>query len=187
VSDLEARLAHYVSETLRFSRALNLTAVRDAARFQRRFVEPSLALLRWLPEHGVLLDVGSGMGVPGVPLLLARSGLRGVLVERRKKRAEFLRHLIRTLKLNAEVRDCDVRDLTGIGADALVARAVAKPEELLAMAAPLMAPDAVAVLPTALDAPAVSVGGWHCEGVARVPLDGGAQAVQRYRRTEGFT
>ncbi len=184
---LDARLERYVSETLRFSRALNLTAVKDAAKFHRRFVEPSLALLPWLPEQGVLLDVGSGMGVPGVPLLLARSGLRGVLVERRKKRAEFLRHLVRTLNLDADVHDCDVRELAGIRADALVARAVAKPEALLTMTAHLMAPDALAVLPTAMHTPPAGLDGWRYEGESRVPLDECVQAVHRYRRTEGFT
>ncbi len=187
MSDTESRLSQYVEETLRFSRALNLTSVKDAGLFRRRFIEPSLALLTWMPERGTLLDVGSGMGVPGVPLLLARPGLRGVLVERRKKRAEFLRHLARVLPLEAEVLDCDVREARGVTADVLVARAVTRPGELLTMCAPLVAAGGLAVLPTALDMPPAEAAGWRYEGAARVPLDGSEQAVQRYRRTEGFT
>jgi len=187
MSERDARLAQYVSETLRFSRALNLTSVKDAGLFRRRFIAPSLALLEWIPETGVLLDAGSGMGVPGVPLLLARPGLRGCLVERRRKRAEFLRHVVRTLALNASVFDCDVRALDGVQADILVARAVTRPGDLLAMCAPLVREGGMAVLPTALDMPPADAPGWRFLGAGRVPLDGGAQSVQRYRRMEGFT
>jgi len=83
-------MQRYIAETMKFSRALNLTAIHDAEEFSRRFIGPSVALCNWIPDSGVLLDVGSGMGVPGIPILIRRPGVHGVLVERRKKRAEYL-------------------------------------------------------------------------------------------------
>jgi len=180
-------LERYITETLKFSRVLNLTSVKDAQAFHERFIDPSLALCEWLPQQGVLLDVGSGMGIPGVPILLNRRGLRGILVERRKKRAEFLRHIVRTLGLNAEVYDCDVRVLEHVQANACVARAVTRPETLLSMISPHMVQGAVAVLPTSGEMPLATVSGWGVEGSEKVALGNEKQHVQRYRYLEGFT
>jgi len=180
-------IERYIVETLKFSKALNLTSVKDAHLFRQRFIEPSLALCKWLPQQGILLDVGSGMGIPGIPILLARSELHGVLVERRKKRAEFLRHIVRTLRLNADVYACDVRDLKGIQASACVARAVTRPETLLNMTAPHMLRNAVAVLPTASEMQAGSVSGWDFEGSEKIALGNEQQHIQRYRRMVCFT
>jgi 16S rRNA (guanine(527)-N(7))-methyltransferase RsmG len=52
---------------------------------------------------GLLVDVGSGAGLPGVPLLCTRPDWRGVLVEPRQKRWAFLRRVIRELELDARV------------------------------------------------------------------------------------
>ncbi len=60
---------------------------------------------RLLEGEGTLLDVGSGAGLPGVPLLIARPGWRGVLLEPRQKRWAFLKTVIRELELDAEAVD----------------------------------------------------------------------------------
>jgi len=174
----------YISETLRFSKALNLTAVRDEKEFARRFIGPSEALCNWLPDTGVLLDVGSGMGVPGIPILIFKPGLHGVLVERRKKRAEFLRHVVRLLRLDAEVHDCDVRDLQGVQADACVARAVSSPEALLPMIAASMAENGRAVLPVPELLDSQMIFGWEIESINEVERDGIRQRIHCYRKNE---
>ncbi|MDX8402570.1 MAG: RsmG family class I SAM-dependent methyltransferase, partial [Mariprofundaceae bacterium] len=115
----------WIDEVMRFRRALNLTSVDDPSAFRERFLLPSLAMAAWLPDRGRLLDVGSGMGVPGIPLLIAKPGIFGILVERRLKRAEFLRHLVRTLGLDAEVMADDVNRIPRLEVDVCVARAVA--------------------------------------------------------------
>jgi len=171
-----------MNETLRFSKALNLTAVHNADEFFRRFIAPSEALCRWLPSHGVLLDVGSGMGVPGVPILLRMPGLHGILVERRKKRAEFLRHIVRLLEIDAEVHDCDVRDLCGIRADVCVARAVTRPELLLSMVAEKMTAEGRAVLPVPDTLDVRPYPGWAVESVEEICCEGLRQRIHCYRR-----
>jgi 16S rRNA (guanine527-N7)-methyltransferase len=173
----------YVHEALRFSRALSLTSIRNAPDFHRNFVVPSLALCPWMPAQGRLLDIGSGMGIPGVPILIACAGLHGILVERRRKRAEFLRHVVRLLKLDAEVYDRDVRDLEGLHVDVCVARAVSRPDALLDLCVPHANVGARAVFPVADDCEVVSVPGWQLEK-EQMLNEGVAQKVQIYRYAE---
>ncbi|MDQ6967110.1 MAG: class I SAM-dependent methyltransferase [Mariprofundaceae bacterium] len=157
---MKDKLEAYTQEVLRFRKALNLTSISDASVFDRRFVQPSVALKDWMPERGRLLDIGSGMGVPGIPLLIAKPQLQGVLVERRKKRAEFLRHLGRVLELNMEVYDADINDLPSLSVDVCVARAVTNVKGLLDMCSPHVNSKAIAVFPVPRDQPSVNVDGW---------------------------
>ena len=173
----------YVREVLRFSAALNLTSIKEPEAFRRRFVAPSMALCRWMPEQGRLLDIGSGMGIPGIPILIACTGLQGVLVERRKKRAEFLRHVVRLLGLDAEVYDRDVQQLGCLHVDVCVARAVTHPEALLSMCAMHANAGARAVLPVADDSPPASLPAWRLDEERRVGEDV-MQKVQIYRYAE---
>jgi len=175
-------MQRYIEETIRFSKALNLTSVKDASEFERRFISPSVALCRWLPERGVMLDVGSGMGIPGIPILLQRRSLQGVLVERRKKRAEFLRHIVRLLDIDATVHDCDIRDLQGVQADVCVARAVSKPEALLPMIETHMVANGRAVLPVPEMLDANDVPGWQVETVEGVHFGELNQRIHCYQR-----
>lgn len=154
-------LKKYCDEVLRFRKALNLTSVKDEKEFMSRFIEPSVALAEWMPETGRLLDIGSGMGVPGIPLLIVKPGLQGVLVERRKKRAEFLRHLVRVLKLDAEVHDGDINELPSLGVNICVARAVTHIPGLLDMCSRHVEPGAIAVLPVPQAAEPATVEGWR--------------------------
>jgi len=174
----------YVAEVLKFRRALNLTSIADADLFEQRFINPSLALVASMPERGRLLDIGSGMGVPGIPLLLALPGLQGVLVERRKKRTEFLRHVIRTLGLNAAAYDADIRALDPLQVDVCVARAVTDEAGLLRMCAPHMVAGGRAVLPVPRESKAVVLDGWELKEEQRIATGveaGDEQLVRCYR------
>ena len=157
---MKERLELYISEVMRFRKALNLTSISDTGVFDKRFVQPSVALKSWVPDKGRLLDIGSGMGVPGIPLLIVKPDLQGVLVERRKKRAEFLRHLSRVLELNVEVYDADINDLPSLRVDVCVARAVTNVKGLLDMCSTHINRDAVAVFPVPREQEAVEVKGW---------------------------
>ncbi|MDX8396487.1 MAG: RsmG family class I SAM-dependent methyltransferase [Mariprofundaceae bacterium] len=174
------KLDTYCQEVLRFRKALNLTSIDDADVFMQRFVEPSVALAEWMPEEGRLLDIGSGMGVPGIPLLIAKPGLVGVLVERRKKRAEFLRHLVRILGLKAEVYDADINDLPSLNVDVCVARAVTRVADLLGMCSGHSHVGTLAVLPVPREEVGNDVGLWLLQGQHMVNI-GEGQQVQCYR------
>ena len=175
----EERLDLYTKEVLRFRKALNLTSISQPHVFHQRFVQPSVALSAWMPDEGRLLDIGSGMGVPGIPLLIVKPNLHGVLVERRKKRAEFLRHLGRVLHLDLEVYDADVNDLPSLGVDICVARAVTNVSGLLNMCAQHVHGDALALFPVPRDQKPVAVEGWDLSGISDVNAME-SQQIQRY-------
>ena len=62
-------------------------------------VADSLSLVPYMPERGLLLDIGSGGGFPAIPLKIVRPGLDVVLVERSSKKVGFLRKVIGALGL----------------------------------------------------------------------------------------
>jgi len=150
----------YCDEVLRFRKVLNLTSVKELSVFYETFITSSLALNPWIKDGDILLDVGSGMGVPGIPLLIHRPDIKGILVERRKKRAEFLRHVVRKLKLNADVYDADINDLPPLFATICTARAVSEVKTLIGMCDKHMVLSARAVLPVPDNRPIPLVDGW---------------------------
>ncbi|HKI62209.1 MAG TPA: RsmG family class I SAM-dependent methyltransferase [Mariprofundaceae bacterium] len=176
----DRKCAAYVDEVLKFRKALNLTSISNAEVFEKRFIKPSIALAEWLPETGRMLDIGSGMGIPGIPLLIKRPGLQGVLVERRVKRTEFLRHVIRQLGLNAVALNADVRKLDPLSVDVCVARAVTDESGLLAMCAPHMVVGGCAVLPVPMAASKAIARNWTLESESMIS-SGDEQLIRCYR------
>ena len=102
LADLDAgqvsRLLAYLDLLERWNRAYNLTAVRQRADMVTRHLLDSLAVLPWIPG-GRLLDAGSGAGLPGVPLAIARPDLDVTLLDSAGKKIRFLEHLRRELGL----------------------------------------------------------------------------------------
>lgn len=96
-----ARLATYCAEAARWGRRINLTGAPDAVRFAREHVLDALAAL---PHMGIgpgeaWADVGSGAGVPGVPLAVLTPDTRWTLIEPRQRRWAFLVHVTHLLGL----------------------------------------------------------------------------------------
>lgn len=100
---------------------------------ERHFLE-ALTPVKSLPQKGRLLDVGSGAGLPGVPILCAMRGWSGVLLEPRTKRWAFLKLVVRELGLDVEVRRLRYEDLHEGEFDLITARAVGGHEALVAWA-----------------------------------------------------
>lgn len=96
---LAARLAVYAALVLAANRRLNLTGAKDGAAFAAHIAD---ALTLAADVNGPLIDVGSGNGVPGIPLALA-TGVRVTLLEPIKKRASFLAAALAQLGLDGEV------------------------------------------------------------------------------------
>ena len=95
-----AQTAVYLDELERWQRVGSLTGYRDRGARTRHLVLESLLLLAALPEPATpLLDIGSGPGIPGVILKLARPDWEVVLIEATRRRANFLRHVVRHLAL----------------------------------------------------------------------------------------
>lgn len=99
---LAGPLLEYLSLLDRWGRAMNLTAVRDPVEMVRLHLLDSLAVLPWV--RGPVADVGSGAGLPGIPLAIALPGVRFTLIEAIGKKAAFQRQSVAELGLgNVEV------------------------------------------------------------------------------------
>lgn len=97
------RLARFLALIRKWNRGQNLTAVTEPVEMVSRHVLDSLAGLPWVRGERVL-DVGSGAGLPGIPLAVARPGWRIVLLDSRGKRIQFLRYVKQDLALdNVEI------------------------------------------------------------------------------------
>jgi 16S rRNA (guanine527-N7)-methyltransferase len=149
--DEAAALAAFLTMLEQWNRVHNLTGIRDRIELIDRHLVESLALKPFVVGPTVA-DVGSGGGLPGLPLAISRPEAAFTLIESRRKRASFLRHVATTLKLgNVSVAHARAEDvLTGPFAT-VIARAVAPPAELLAIAGPLVAPLGRLVLLTGED------------------------------------
>jgi 16S rRNA (guanine527-N7)-methyltransferase len=102
-TDLEAvqvsRLLDYLDLLQRWNRTYNLTAISDPAEMITRHLLDSLSVLPWI--RGLrLLDAGTGAGLPGVPLAIARPDLAVTLLDSTGKKVRFLNHVARELNLD---------------------------------------------------------------------------------------
>jgi 16S rRNA (guanine527-N7)-methyltransferase len=179
---LSEPLLAYLALLDRWNRTYNLTAIRDPGEMVAKHLLDSLAMHPFAAT-GTLADLGTGPGLPGIPLAIASPQLQVTLVESNGKKARFLREAVRTLQLsNARVAESRIEALHLPAAfDAITARALAtlplilelgghllKPQgRLLAMKGALPA-DEIAALPP----------GWRVERV--VPLDVPGLAAERH-------
>ena len=92
----------YLTHLIEWNKAINLTAIIDPKEIIiKHFVDSLGALIATsFPENGLVLDVGSGGGFPGIPLKIVRSDMRLVLVEPVQKKCSFLNSVIGLLKLH---------------------------------------------------------------------------------------
>lgn len=132
------RLARYVELLARWNAVHNLTAVRDPAEMVPRHLLDSLVAAPLLAAPSVL-DVGTGAGLPGIPLAIARPDLSFTLLDVAAKRVQFVQHAVAQLGLgNATVQRAAVETVTLPTAPAcVVARAFAPLERLLGQLARL--------------------------------------------------
>jgi 16S rRNA (guanine527-N7)-methyltransferase len=133
----------YLLELEKWNRTYDLTAVATVEEMVYRHALDSLSIAPYIPL-GEVLDLGSGAGLPGIPLALALPRNRFVLIEPLGKRVRFLNHVVRLLKLdNVRVFEGRAESYPGAPADAVCVRAVASLRELTRLAAPLLAPGGV--------------------------------------------
>lgn len=99
------KLLAYLELLAKWNRTYNLTAIRDPLQAVSLHLLDSLAVLRELRDRrGALADVGSGGGLPGIPLAIADPGRRVTLNDANQKKGAFLRQAVIELGLaNADV------------------------------------------------------------------------------------
>ena len=96
-------LSRYAEELRRWNRAYNLTAIRDPAEVVTRHLLDCLSLVPAIESAGIkaqpMLDVGSGAGLPGLILAIARPEWSIDVLDSNGKKARFLRHVQRSMGL----------------------------------------------------------------------------------------
>lgn len=138
------RLGDYLARLLAMNELMNLTAIRDPAEAWTRHALDALTLVPLLADLKAgarLVDVGSGGGVPAIPIAIARPDLRVTMIEATQKKATFLADVAKALGLGNVAVRAQRAELLGRAEmrgvfDVVTARAVGR----IAMLAPLAAP-----------------------------------------------
>jgi 16S rRNA (guanine527-N7)-methyltransferase len=102
IEDSQAdQFIRYLAHLIEWNKVINLTAIIDPREIIiKHFVDSLFALVATsFSQNGVVLDVGSGGGFPGIPLKIMKSDMRLVLVEPIQKKCSFLNSIIGRLKL----------------------------------------------------------------------------------------
>ncbi|QPJ61495.1 MAG: 16S rRNA (guanine(527)-N(7))-methyltransferase RsmG [Candidatus Nitronauta litoralis] len=125
----------------KWNRKISLTAEKEMALYIRNHFFVSFQFLKALGNPQGIVDIGSGAGLPGVPLKIIWPAIPMLLVESRRKRANFLKQVVRELSLeNTVVMDSKVEDVgeTPFQIDTALFRAVADTKTCLEMASGIL-------------------------------------------------
>lgn len=133
------RLIDYIELLARWNATYNLTAVRDPADMVTRHLLDSLAIAPYVNGES-LIDLGTGAGLPGIPLAVLAPQRAVTLVDSNGKKTRFLREAVRVLGLsNVRVEQARAEDMRG-SFDCVVARAFASIADFLRFGGHLLAP-----------------------------------------------
>ena len=139
------RLERYADRLLVWNRKVNLTAITAPAEVAEKHLLDSLLVLKVLGQARSLLDIGSGAGLPGLPVACARPEVTVVCCDSIAKKVAFVKAVAAELGLaNARgvvVRAAGQPEVEGLGlADLVVSRAVSEPDEWLPLGRAYLAP-----------------------------------------------
>ena len=143
-NDVQQRLLEYIALLEKWNRVYNLTAIREPEKMVSHHLLDSLAVAPHLHAKR-LLDVGSGAGLPGIPLAFAKPGMHVTLLDSNHKKAAFLNQAVTELKLgNAEVCGERVESWqTPNRFDVIISRAFSEMGEFVRVTRHLLAPGGI--------------------------------------------
>ena len=147
---VQQKLVHYIQLIARWNKSFNLTAIRDIEDMVSKHLLDSLAIQPYV-EGRAVLDVGSGAGLPGIPLAITSPDKSFVLLDSNGKKTRFLTQAKIDLKLeNIEVVHSRVEDYCPDpgpdqgafqGFDVIISRAYASTNDILSSTAHLQGPN----------------------------------------------
>ena len=142
----QSKLLDYVALLKKWNGTYNLTAIRDESEMVTQHLLDSLSVLPALQESALAArrwaDVGSGAGLPGIPLAIARPDLDMTLIEAVEKKSAFQRQAKIELGLgNVTVANGRVEGMPGGLFDAVISRAFAELSDFANLAGHLLAPN----------------------------------------------
>lgn len=145
--EVQQNLVHYIQLIARWNKAFNLTAIRDVEEMVSKHLLDSLVVQPYI-EGSIILDVGSGAGLPGIPFAITSPDKDFVLIDSNGKKTRFLMQAKIDLKLdNVEVINQRVEDYQParqghrIYFDVITARAYASTDDILSSTSHLQTED----------------------------------------------
>lgn len=161
----QEQLLAYVALLYKWNKTFSLTAMREQEKAISHHLLDSLAILPYVPA-GRLLDVGSGGGMPGIPLAIVRPELQVTLIDSNSKKTAFLQQAAIELGLKNVVVQTGRVELfhPAIGFSAITSRAFAELADFVGLSAHLLAADGVWL---------AMKGIWPHDEIARLPLKTG--------------
>ena len=142
---VRGQLVWYLEEMLRWNRSINLTAIKDPVEALEKHLVDCLALVPLLKGDELLLDMGSGAGLPGMPLKVVFPRLRVLSVDSAYKKIVFQQHIVRSLALQGFEAKSSRIELMATQSeykhafDLVTARALTHLSQLIKMAEPFLA------------------------------------------------
>lgn len=135
-------LLAYVDLLATWNKSFNLTAIRDPRDMVNQHILDAMVALP-LVIHGPVLDVGSGAGLPGIPLAITRPDLHFTLLDSNGKKIRFIKQVVITLQLaNVDVVQSRVENYQPPAPFALiVSRAFSSLEQFIGLSRHLLAPN----------------------------------------------
>ena len=148
-ADSRAKLSAFLDLLVKWNRVYNLTAIRDRARMETHHIQDALAVLPYLPDAAGarVLDVGSGGGIPGIPLAIARPDTTVVVLDANGKKAAFLAQAVIELGLrNVRAVVSRVEDyVPETRFDVVISRAFSDLQTFVRAAMPHLAADGIVI------------------------------------------
>lgn len=136
----QLQLLAFIDLLKKWNRTYNLTALRDEKAVISLHILDSLTLLPYVENARGLIDVGSGGGMPGIPIAIARPDLPVALLDANSKKTSFLQQAAIELGLkNVEVMTARVEAMVGERFDVITSRAFAELADFVTLTKQLMA------------------------------------------------
>jgi 16S rRNA (guanine527-N7)-methyltransferase len=146
-ADQLARLRKYEQLLREWNERVNLVSRKDIERVVGYHFLDSLTASPLIPARSSVCDVGTGGGLPGIPLKIARDDIRLVLVESTQKKARFLELAVGELKLGQTfVRAERAESISGLKFDVVLSRLVGKIDDVAKWVARLLNPGGLIIL-----------------------------------------
>ncbi|HEX4044144.1 MAG TPA: 16S rRNA (guanine(527)-N(7))-methyltransferase RsmG [Gammaproteobacteria bacterium] len=142
---IQNQLVHYLELLATWNRVFNLTAITQPADMVYLHIVDSLTVQPYL-QGTQLLDVGSGAGLPGIPLAIVNAMQHWTLLDKNSKKTRFLTQVIAELSLTnvaAVHARCEDYQITSPGFDSIVSRAFSSLRAFVETTAHLLQPEGI--------------------------------------------